>query len=153
MLDRDDDEAVDLVAWGYYLLGSWNKWKPEAMTRNENGSHTTVVTFLGGTAFGAFREAAETHPIRQAWSRWLRKFAGEFGSRLPRGWPCRLSMSIRIRCNCEEGTVFSDYDQHFCDCPRSHLCDAHPTLKIFCCPFILCLSAAGQTNGLGKGNN
>lgn len=34
----------------YYLLGSWNKWKPEAMTRNENGSHTTVVT-LGPDGF------------------------------------------------------------------------------------------------------
>lgn len=45
------------------MLGSWNKWKPEAMTRNENGSHTTLVTFLGGTALGAFREAAETHPL------------------------------------------------------------------------------------------
>ena len=25
------------------------------MTRNENGSHTTLVTFLGGTAFGSVK--------------------------------------------------------------------------------------------------
>jgi len=40
----------DEMEKSYYIIGSWDNWMPKAMSRNDNGSHTAVVT-LGPDGF------------------------------------------------------------------------------------------------------